>query len=109
MSDLTSSILFTLRGFCYLALSFYVLRVLEILVLGVARKHGEPGQPEKLDAHGLREAMAVGYTGVAAYYVLHGTDAITSFTSVILSTSALVKFPASGSAFLSVCAGLICT
>lgn len=110
-ADLVQPTLMALRWLCYLALLFYLLKVLSFIFKG-KKPSGAHHQPReaasKGDAHRLREAMALGYTGVAAYFIFYATGAIQSFTGNVLNTGTLVNTPTEVNQFLVICAGVIC-
>src|ERR1700738_448939 len=97
-ASLVQPILTSLRWSCYLVLLFYVYGVLKIVF------QGRP--PE--ESHRLREAMALGYTAVAGYFIFYSTAAIQLFANSVLDTGSSVRAPAAINIILVLCAGLIC-
>lgn len=90
--------LVSLQYACYVVLAFYVFRVLVVVSKG-----------KKLEeSHRLREAMALGYTAVAAYFIVYSTRAIQLFANSVLDVGTPVNAPAAINLLVVICAGLIC-
>jgi hypothetical protein len=108
LHDFVRPVMSTLKGLCWVMLGFYVLRVGIFVV---------QGPPEgRAPRHGMREAMAMAYTVVAAYFIASATSAIQLFVYAILDSVSLLRTtPAPwilGLLVLSsacVCAAFICT
>ena len=84
---------------CYIALFFYLFRILTFILRGKT----------KLGTNGLREAMAMAYTIVAARLIFLSTDAIPRFVQNVLEAVGLVHVPSAGMSIgLTLCAGFVC-
>lgn len=83
---------------CCAILVVYALRVL----IAIIRGHGGGGQ------HRMREAMALGYTLIAAYFIFSGSGAIRMFAESVLATGRELNVPEWTNTALVVCATIIC-
>lgn len=83
---------------CCAILVVYALRVL----IAIVRGHGGGGQ------HRMREAMALGYTLIAAYFIFSGSGAIRMFAESVLTTGRELRLPDWTNTALVVCATFIC-
>jgi len=86
------------RYVCYAILTFYALRVLLAIVFGQSGGH----------EHRLREAMALGYTAIAVYFIGSGTGAIQMFVKSVQATGKQLSVPDWANVVLAGCATVIC-
>jgi hypothetical protein len=110
IADLIQPIINALQTLCYVVLLFYLAQVLSF----VCRGKTPPSAGASTDApipgrsHRLREAMALGYTGVAAYSIYFATNAIRTFTSRALSTGTQLNTPVVVNQIVVIASALIC-
>ena len=104
-AELVQPILRALRLLCYVVLLFYLFKVLVFIFRGKVI-----GSSETLSGHThrLREAMALAYTGVAAYFIFHSISAVQSFTDKVLDAGTSVNSPVMMNQILVIAAGVIC-
>jgi hypothetical protein len=99
-AEYVQPLLGVLKWLCYIVLLLYLGRVLVFIFRGKSK--GDP--------HRLREAMAMAYTVVAAYFIFRSADAIQPFVVNIVEAGGLVHTPTPIiNIVLIVCAGIVCT
>lgn len=97
-ASLVPPILASLKYLSYGVLVFYVLRVVIVVFNGK--------RPE--ESRRLREAMALGYTAVAAYFIYYSAPAIQIFANNVLDTGSSIDAPSSINTIVVILAALIC-
>jgi hypothetical protein len=100
LAEIVNPVLSGLAWLCYIVLSIYILRIGVFIVRGKEAK----------DSHRMREAMAMGYTIFAAFYISSSIVALNPFVQNVLQVVSLLRMQPSSwiNSLIALCAGSVC-